>query len=305
MHILVVRLSSMGDVIHALPAVASLKHSFPHSRVSWVIRTRWAPLLEGNPFVDEVIPFERTLRGILGTRRKFREQRFDLAIDFQGLVQSALVAAAARPERIAGFHRSQLREQAASLFYSTSVEARSQHVVDRNLELVAAAGASSLLHTFSLPEGSPEGVLPEGKFVLTSPLAGWGSKQWPVEFYQELAARLDVPLVVNGPPGSADILSGIRGAHVHLSGIAGLIHATRRAQAVIGVDSGPLHLAAALSKPGVAIFGPTDPLRNGPYGGTIRVLRSADVVTSYKRAAAAHDSMRAITPEDVLEALPA
>jgi heptosyltransferase-1 len=305
MRILVVRLSSMGDVIHALPAVASLKHSFPHSHVTWVIRTRWMPLLVGNPFVDEVIPFERTLSGIAGTRRKLREHRFDLAIDFQGLVQSALVATAARPDRIVGFHRSQVREQAAALFYSLCVETHAEHVVDQNLELVAAAGASSLLHTFSLPEGSPEGELPEGKFVLTSPLAGWGSKQWPVEFYQELAGRLNVPLVVNGPPEAADILSKISGTHVHLSGIAGLIHATRRAQAVIGVDSGPLHLAAALSKPGVAIFGPTDPLRNGPYGGTIRVLRSTGVATSYKRDAATHDSMRAISPEEVLEALPA
>ena len=305
MRILVVRLSSMGDVIHALPAVATLKHSFPHSHVTWVIRTLWMPLLEGNPFVDEVIPFERTLSGIVGTRRKLREHRFDLAIDFQGLVQSALVAAAARPDRIAGFHRSQVREKAAALFYSTCVEARMPHVVDRNLELVAAAGASSLLHTFSLPEGSPEGELPDGKFVLTSPLAGWGSKQWPVEFYQELAGRLDVPLVVNGPPEAAETLSKIRGAHVHLSGITGLIHATRRAQAVIGVDSGPLHLAAALSKPGVAIFGPTDPSRNGPYGGTIRVLRGEGGATTYKRSAETHDSMRGISPEDVLEALPA
>jgi heptosyltransferase-1 len=305
MRVLVVRLSAMGDVIHALPAVATLKHSFPHSHVAWVIRTQWAPLLKDNPFVDQVIPFERTLSAIAATRRELREQRFDLAIDFQGLLQSALVAAAARPDRIAGFHRSQVREKAAALFYSTCVEAHSQHVVDRNLELVAAAGASSLLHTFSLPEGSPEGQLPEGKFVLASPLAGWGSKQWPVEFYQELASRLDVPLVVNGPPEAAETLSRICGARVHLSGIAGLIHATRRAQAVIGVDSGPLHLAAALSKPGVAIFGPTDPLRNGPYGGTIRVLRSAGVSTTYKRTAETHDSMRSISPQDVLEALPA
>jgi heptosyltransferase-1 len=305
MRILVVRLSSMGDVIHALPAVASLKHSFPHSHLTWVIRHRWTPLLENNPFVDEVIPFERTFAGVLETRRKLRQTPFDLAIDFQGLLQSALVAAAARPDRIAGFHRSQVREKAAALFYSLCVEARAPHVVDRNLELVFAAGASSLLHTFSLPEGSPEGNLPEGKFALASPLAGWGSKQWPVEFYQQLAARLDMPLVVNGPPDAAEILSTIRGAHVHLSGIAGLIDATRRAQAVIGVDSGPLHLAAALSKPGVAIFGPTDPLRNGPYGGTIRVLRSTSVATTYKRAAGTHDSMREISPEEVLEALPA
>src|ERR1700722_19598174 len=159
MRILVVRLSSMGDVIHALPAVASLKHSFPHSHVTWVIRTRWMPLLEGNPFVDEVIPFDRTFNGIIATRRKFREHRFDLAIDFQGLIQSALVAAAAKPDRIVGFHRSQVREMAATLFYSTCVETLAPHVVDRNLELAAAAGAHSLLHAFSLPQGAPEGTL--------------------------------------------------------------------------------------------------------------------------------------------------
>jgi hypothetical protein len=117
----------------------------------------------------------------------------------------------------------------------------------------------SLLRTFAIPQGAPEGKLPDGRFVLASPLAGWGAKQWPLKSYEELAAKLDVPLVVNGAPGSASELGSIRGAHVHLSGIDGLIDATRRAHAVIGVDSGPMHLAAALGKPGVAIFGPTDP----------------------------------------------
>ena len=102
--ILVVRLGSMGDVIHALPAVASLKHSFPHSHVSWVIKPRWAALLEGNPFVDEVIAFDRTTSGILDLRRRLRSETFHLAVDFQGLIQSALVAAAARPEKIVGLY---------------------------------------------------------------------------------------------------------------------------------------------------------------------------------------------------------
>src|SRR5712691_5979767 len=217
--ILVVRLSSMGDVIHALPAVASLKHSFPRSQVSWVIRPRWMPLIEGNPFVDQVTPLERSLRATVATLRRLRAERFDLAVDFQGLVQSALVAAAVRPDRIVGFHRSAVRERLAALFYSTGVQTRAAHAVDRNLDLVAAAGASSLLRAFPLPEGTPEGRLPEGKFVLASPLAGWGSKQWPFELYEELAARLDVPLVVNGPPAAAPMLQRIRGVQVHLSGI--------------------------------------------------------------------------------------
>jgi heptosyltransferase-1 len=262
------------------------------------------PLLENNPFVDEVIPLERNLAGVASAWRALRAQSFDLAVDFQGLVQSALVAAAARVDKIVGFHRSQAWERLASLFYSNEVVTTSAHIVDRNLELVAAAGASNLLRTFPLPEGRPEGRLPDGKFVLASPLAGWGSKQWPLEFYQDLAKLLDMPLVVNGSPDAAEMLAKIPGAQVHLSGISGLIHATRRAHAVIGVDSGPMHLAAALLKPGIAIFGPTDPARNGPYGGSLRVLRAADAITTYKRHAD-DGAMRAISPAAVAEALAA
>jgi heptosyltransferase I len=292
----------MGDVIHALPAVASLKHSFPRSHVTWVIRPRWAPLVEGNPFVDEVVLFERTPRGVLDALRGLRARRFDFAVDFQGLLQSAMVATAARANRIVGFDRSQAAEKLAALFYSNTVAAHSAHIVDRNLELAAAAGASAMVHVFPLPQGRPEAALPEGKFVLASPLAGWGSKQWPLEMFEKVARLLEMPLVVNGAHDAAATLSRIAGAHVHLSGLAGLIDATRRAHAVIGVDSGPMHLAAALSKPGVAIFGPTDPARNGPYGGSLRVLRSAAAVTTYKRRA--DDSwMREITPEAVVEAL--
>jgi heptosyltransferase-1 len=302
--ILVVRLGAMGDVIHALPAVATLKHSFPHSRVSWVLRSRWTPLVEGNPFVDEIIPFDRTMRGIGSAWRRLRAVRFDVAVDFQGLIQSALVAQVSRADKIVGFDRSQAAERWASLFYSTGVVTNSPHVVDRNLELVAAAGASSILRAFPLPEGAPEGRLPDGKFVLASPLAGWSAKQWPLERFEQLAKLLDLPLVVNGAPDSAEMLQRIRGAHVHISGIAGLIDATRRAHAVVGVDSGPMHLAAALGKPGIAIFGTTDPARNGPYGGSLRVLRSPAAETTYKRNA--NDShMRAISADTVAEALAA
>jgi heptosyltransferase I len=302
--ILVVRLGAMGDVIHALPAVATLKHSFPHSRVSWVLRSRWIPLVEGNPFVDEIIPFDRTMRGIGSAWRRLRAERFNIAVDLQGLIQSALVAEVSRADKIVGFDRSQAAERWASLVYSTAVVTSGAHIVDRNLELVAAAGASSILRAFPLPEGTPEGRLPDGRFVLASPLAGWGAKQWPLERFEELAKLLDLPLVVNGAPDSADALRRIRGAHVHISGIAGLIDATRRAHAVVGVDSGPMHLAAALGKSGIAIFGATDPARNGPYGGSLRVLRSPSAVTTYKRNAS-DSHMRAIGADAVAEALAA
>ncbi len=301
--ILVIRLGSLGDVIHALPAVASLKHSFPRSHLSWIIKPQWAPLLEGNPYVDEVIPYQRTAAGLADAWRRLRQERFQLAVDLQGLIQSSLVAAAARAEKIVGLDRSQAREPLAALVYSTAVKTTSAHRVDRYLEIAAAAGATNTVTTFPLPPGHAEGWLPEGPFVLACPLAGWASKQWPLEYYEELAAGLKIPLVLNGSPAAADILNAVPGAQVHISGIPGLIHATRRAHAVVGVDSGPLHLAAALSKHGVAIYGPTDPATHGPYGGTMRVLRSADAVTSYKRRDEEDPSMRAVQPGEVLEVL--
>ncbi len=307
-HILVVRLGSMGDIIHALPAVATLKHSFPRSRLSWAIERKWTPLLEGNPFIDETIPVDRgTWAGVVEAWRRLRAARFDLAVDFQGLIKSALVAAAARADRVYGYHQSQTRERLAALFYSRRVAARSTHVIERNLELAIAAGASSILRVFPLPAGVREGELPPGSFVLACPLGGWKAKQWPLEHYSALArlvaSRLGLPLVVNGPPQGAEALSSVAGARAHLSDVAGLIDATRRATAVVGIDSGPLHLAAALGKPGVAIFGPTDPARNGPCGESIAVLRGAGVRTTYKRGDRIHPSMREVTPEAVLEAL--
>ena len=303
--ILVIRLGAMGDVIAALPAVASLKHSIPHSKITWIVEPKWSVLLEGNPYVDSVMLFNRrTVSGVESAWRELRAARFDLAVDFQGLIKSALVATIARPERIFGFGPEYARESPASWFYSTKVQIRSHHAVERNLDLAAAAGASSILRTFPLPAGEPEGRLPDGDFVLASPLAGWGAKQWPLENYSTLALRLSrecgLPLVLN-----AAVPIPIDGVHTHVSGVPGLIHATRRASAIIGVDSGPMHLAAALGKPGVAIYGPTDPARHGPYGSTFTVLRSPTAATNYKRTAEPDASMRAITPDDVFGALEA
>jgi len=297
--ILVVRLGAMGDIIHALPAVASLKHSSPGSHLTWIVEPKWAPLLEENPFVDRLVLLRRdTPASLFESWRSLRAGRYDFAVDFQGLIKSALVASAARPDRIFGFHHTQVRECIAALFYSNKTLSRSTHVVDRNLDLAAAAGAAAALRTFPLPAGRAEGDLPAGDFVLASPLAGWRAKQWPMEHYRALGERLrrelGIPLVLDGPPGAA---------LPHSSGLPGLIHATRRAAAVVGVDSGPLHLAAALGKPGIAIYGPTDPARNGPYGGSLRVLRSPAAATTYKRGAAIDDSMRRVSPDEVFEAL--
>ena len=302
-----IRIGSMGDVIHALPAAASLRHSLPGSTLSWLVDARWAPLVEGNPFVDEVILFRRSLYGLAETWRKLRAGCFTLAVDFQGLIKSALAALAAHPDHIYGFHQSQVREKPAALAYSNRVRVSAAHVVDRNLELARAAGAASLLYVFPLPEGIAEGALPEGPFVLANPQAGWRGKQWPHEYYSWLGGRLreelGMPLVLNGPPEAAGLLRSIAETRTLVCGLRGLIFATRRATAVVGIDSGPLHLAAALGRPGVALFGPTDPARNGPYGDSFTVLRSPRAQTTYKRRGEWDPGMRDISPEAVIEAL--
>ncbi len=303
--ILVIRLGAMGDIIHALPAVASLKKSLPESKLAWLIAPKWIPLLEGNPYVDELIPFSR--RGIGALRNSWRRLRAiepRIAIDFQGLLQSAIAGRAARPESFFGFDKSVAREPLASLFYTHRVSVKGPHRIERNLQLVQAAGASQISYQSWIPAGREEGTLPSGTFVLASPFAGWTSKQWPIERYEPLAERLrkeGLELVANVPEEKAAELAKFKDVRVHTSSLSGLIAATRRATAVVGLDSGPLHLAAALRKPGVALFGTTDPARTGPFGGSMIVLRAENVVTTYKRGDAIHSSMKAITVDQVTE----
>jgi heptosyltransferase-1 len=295
--ILAIRLSALGDIIHALPAIASLKQSFPSSKLALLIAPRWLPIVEGNPFIDQLIPPH------VPTIRRLHP---GLAFDFQGLLKSALLGRLARPEAFFGFDKSIARESFASMFYSRRIPVTGPHRVERNLQLIAAAGASKLVDEAWIPPGRPEGHLPSRPFVLASPFAGWAGKQWPLGNYDALDRLLadeGFELVVNVPKDSARQFNQFKQVHVHTSSIPGLIDATRRAAAVVGVDSGPVHLAAALRKPGVALFGPTDPRLTGPYGGTLAVIRSDDVETTYKRHANVHASMRVITPQQVAQAL--
>ena len=321
--ILAVRLGAMGDVIHALPAVARLKCSFPQARLTWAVESQWSPLLDGNPYIDEVLPLPIsdwrrrfgvvTWREFQAVRTSLRASRFDLAVDFQGLLKSALVTFFSRADRVVGFERDQLREPIAASFYSDRVPSEARHVVRKNLDLASAVGGKNGPITFPLPPGKADPALPGGEFVLTCPLAGWTSKQWPPEHYAELARLLwkhrRIPLVVDCAPRNRAYAEEIcnraptGSAVLHTSSLEGLIGATRRARAVVGVDSGPLHLASALGIGGVAIYGRTDPARNGPFGSGFVVFRVPGASTSYKRGDEIDDTMLQIAPEKVWQAL--
>lgn len=301
--VLFVRLGAFGDVLHALPAAASLKRGLRGARLTWVIEPRWKWLLAGNPDVDDVIELDRrSLDSVRAAWGALRARRFDIAVDAQGLIKSALVArSSGAPVRI-GYARGFARESPAAMFYSLGVSPAGAHVVEQGLALAAAAGSEQLTIDFPLPLGRSEGTLPDGPFVLAAPFAGWKAKQWPLEYYGELAALLKQKghvLVLNVAPGAAVP----EGVVVHTSSLDGLLDATRRAAAVVGLDSGPMHLAAALGKRGVALFGPTDPARNGPYGGTMQVIRDSSAPTTYRRIDELLPCMRALSPRRVFERL--
>jgi heptosyltransferase-1 len=335
--VLAVRLGAMGDVIHTLPAVAALRNAFPEMRIGWVIEQRWSELLCATgaplsgprcalrPLVDFVhvvdtkrwrkSPFSFDTRRQMGTtRRELKDYRYDLAIDFQGAVKSGIVSRFAR----ATLGMQNPRETAAGWFYDRRIVAKGAHVIEQYHSLAEAAAGMPVP---VVPAEFPRDDVAEEtiarkvdaarrELVLINPGAGWGAKQWPAERYGEVARALAndglVPLV-NFGPGEEDlakkieIISDGKARPVSCS-IAELIALTRRTRLFIGGDTGPLHLAAALRVPVVAVFGPTDPARNGPYGTKSIVVRNPASRTSLSHTSDPDPGLLNIKPEEVITA---
>jgi heptosyltransferase I len=293
----------MGDILHTIPAVERLRLAHPNAEIAWVLEPRWMPLLHGTGIVNHLLPLDRrSPLSIWMAARWLRQWAPDSAYDFQGLFKSAITAAISQAPIRNGFDASNLRERDCGVFYTHTIAPQATHVVLQNFELT---GLPSIPTRHPAPKGFPEGKLPGEPFVLAAPYAGWKSKQWPIERYVEIGRRLwqerQTRLVLNVIPGAA--LPESEFLLRHESSLDGLIDATRRATAVLGLDSGPLHLGALLNKPGVALFGPTDPARNGPHGGTIRTLRAAGYETTYKRGNEIADSMLALDTDRVWQSL--
>ncbi len=246
-----------------------------------------------------------------------REPHYPVAIDFQGSLRSGLLAKLSGAKVIYG--SSSPRERIALMFYTDKIKVRGGHIVEQNSALVDAFAASS----FSIPKVElPRDQIAETKcddylnahgiarLVLLNPGAGWGAKQWPANRYGEVAKELSasgIKCLINFGPGEETIAREVEATSegsakpIQLS-VTGLIAFTRRAALFVGGDTGPLHLAAALEVPVVAIFGPTDPARNGPFGTKSRVLRNESSVTSHKRRSQPEEGLLSITVEQVLEA---
>jgi len=339
--VLVVRLSSMGDVIHALPAVVALRHALPETAIGWVVEERWSELLsacgypldgpisEQKPLANRV-HYVRTkqwrknllaaatwkdLRSSLG---EIRQARYNSAIDFQGAIRSAVIARWSGAKQVVGF--ASPREGPAKWFYNRRVQGHGVHIIEQNVALAAEAGKTTVAIV-------PAAILPRDpaaeawcdryfqdnqvtKLVLLNPGAGWGAKQWPADRYSTIARELAADgytVRINYGPGEEDLANVVEASSEESArsvqcSLGELIALTRRASLFIGGDTGPLHLASALKVPVVALFGPTDPARNGPFGERNIVLRKPESVTSHTRRAQPDPGLLRITTQEVLAA---
>ncbi len=319
---LVVRLGSLGDIVHTFPAVAGLRASFPSAEIIWLTHPRWIELVASSCLATEIWPLDsRDLGSVRGVLRKIRSASWTAAIDYQGLWKSALLPSLGGINKRIGFSSATIREFGVPILYTDRVACRTKHIADQNGELTSRAGAASPIAnvTLQVAEADREFVhnqLAEqgvARYIVLSPGGGWRSKCWPSDHFGELCrkirAELNLPCVINYGPGEEPLVAAVQAASgdahpVAYDGEMGpLMALLHGAQCIVGGDTGPLHLGIALGAPAVALFGPTDPARNGPYPPHHIVLRAPGARTTYGRGDVPDPSLLAISVEDVLNAV--
>ena len=313
MRILIIKLSSIGDIVHTLPAAAVLRRALPDARITWVVDRRASAIINNSPVIDEVIELDtRAWRNAFLTGSTIADMRAqlnqlrvprnvndaegpDIAIDFQGLIKSGLVALASRARRRIGFETNDLRERASKLLLTDQVQTSGLgHVIKKNLALAHAAISSSGDESAERKPASNNGYeFPiavshddeqfavesienhHGPFAIINPGGGWPTKVWHAEGYAQLADWLwsdcGIASLVTFGPGEEALARAV--ASNAQSGVVRPIASTlkqfvalaRRASLFVGGDTGPLHLAAASGTPIVGLYGPTSPERNGPF----------------------------------------
>ncbi len=339
--LLIVRLSAMGDIIHTLPAAYALREAYPHATIGWLVEERWAELLcspgaprrgrrsPQRPLADWVHTVNltgwpkslgtiATLQQIATVWNDVRAAHYEIAVDLQGAIRSALLARWSGAGIVYG--AAEPRESPASMWYTRTAVASGSHVIDQNFSVAEAVAQQKMKRPrVELPRDpeaearidarlSEQGIT---EFAILNPGAGWGAKRWPADRYGQVAAKLageGVRSIVNHGPGEESLAREVEAASADAAtamkcSITELIALTRRASLFVGGDTGPMHLAAALEVPVVAIFGPTDPARTGPYGTRSIVLRNSASSTSHARRSQPDEGMLEITTDGVVAAV--
>ena len=323
---MIVRLSAIGDVIHAVPVLCALRERFPHAHISWVAERVGAKLLEGHKALDELIVVPRgwlkSPSEVWRLRRKLRELAPQVTIDIQGLSKSAIAAWLSGCRRRIGFGDEKGRELSPWL-NTELVAATDKHVIDANLRLLGPLDIHQPRVRFDLPEQHMAALEADRAihqlgfqdgFAVINPGAGWTSKLWPPERFGAVAKylgehwRLPSLVVWAGEKEKSDAAtivsySGGQARMAPPTSLPELAAVVRRSQLFVGSDTGPLHLAVAVGVPSVGLFGPMPAERNGPYGPKhIAIQKAAFEGSSRERRSASSELMEAITVDDVREA---
>ena len=319
---LIVRLGSLGDIVHTFPAVAGLRQSFPRAEIIWLTHPRWVNLVASSNLATEIWPVDsRDLASVRLAISKIRSQKWTAAIDYQGLWKSALLPFfAAVPKRI-GFSSEAIREFGVPILYTDRVHPRSAHIADQNGELSLRAGAQTAIGSVKLQvsEAHRQRVSSDlatagiHNYIVLSPGGGWRSKCWPPERFGELCQKireeLNVRCVINYGPGEESLAATVKSASANADPIlydgelGQLMALLQAANCIVGGDTGPLHLAIALGAKAVAIFGPTNPARNGPYPPQPFVFRDPTASTTHKRETQTNPSLLKISVAQVFDAV--
>jgi len=294
MRILIVKLGSIGDIVHTLPALAALRAAMPQAEISWVVERRSSEILRDNPLLDRLIEVDtkalrrglmsgETLRAPRQQLRRLRASAFDLALDFQGLLKSASIARLSGARRIFGYSRPGLREPASALLLSRTIAVpRQTHVIRKSLLLLQGALGIPVPEDLSFPISTTPADDAEavaaventsGKYAILNPGGGWPTKLWSVERFGKLAdllwANYGISSLVTYGPGELELAEAVRqssvsGKAVPVSlSLKAFYALARKASVYVGGDTGPTHIAVAAGAPIVGLFGPTEWWRNG------------------------------------------
>jgi heptosyltransferase-1 len=309
---LIVRLGSLGDVVHGIPTAAALRAHFPDARIDWLVDPRYVELLERVRGLNARIGVDtRRIPAILRTIGDLRDVRYHAVIDLQGLLKSAVLARAARGETTIGFPRAHLKEPLARVWYSRTPDPGGvAHVIQKNLALLEPLGVRQPRVEFPLDvpatRASEQVAARSGArgFALINPGAAWPNKRWPADRFGALAARVrerhGLGSVVLWGPGEESLAQSVVAASQGSAELApqttitDLFALARDAKLLVSGDTGPLHIGAAVGTPIVALFGPTFAERNGPWS-------TADVVMTRAGQCACHYQRRCRTGKRCIE----
>lgn len=335
MNILIVKLSAIGDVIHTLPSLTALRKLYPEAHITWVVEEAAAGLVKNHPLLNAVLisrrkswikylrkgEFSRPLREMRTFLRELRKRPYDLVIDFHGLLKSALIVLFSGGKRKLGYDSLQ---ELSGLFYNEKIpEDMNKHAVDRYLDFPRHLGAKIEKAQFILPSDNSAQAriqsllekyhLENKKFIAVNPVAYWETKLWDDEKFAGLAdlikTKLNMEVVFTGSEKESieKITTRMQAKAVNLAGettLPELAYLYQKALLLVTTDSGPMHLAAAVGTPVVALFGPTDPQRTGPYGDGHVIIR-IDLPCSpcLRKECPTTKCMQDILPEQVLAAI--